>query len=108
MNLKSEILNLKSETKKRIFRKVLAIAYKQGIYPASIHDFYIARGKGACSGFTVPAINLRSMTYDLARAIFRVAKPNNSGAMLPPLLKTMGMAKMPTAMGINESRKPGL
>jgi hypothetical protein len=27
-------------------------------------------------------MNLRSMTYDLARAIFRVAKRNNSGAFI--------------------------
>jgi fructose/tagatose bisphosphate aldolase len=40
----------------------------------------MARGRGEFGGFTVPAINLRSMTYDLARAIFRVAKKNGSGA----------------------------
>ena len=53
-----------------------------GIYPASIQEFYMARGRGEFSGFTVPAINLRSMTYDLARAIFRVAKKNDSGAFV--------------------------
>ncbi|HUJ84343.1 MAG TPA: hypothetical protein VLV84_01925, partial [Candidatus Acidoferrales bacterium] len=42
----------------------------------------MARGRGEFSGFTVPAINLRSMTYDLARAIFRVAKKNDSGAFV--------------------------
>ena len=55
---------------------------RKGIYPASIHEFYMARGRGEFSGFTVPAINLRSMTYDLARAIFRVAKKNDSGAFV--------------------------
>src|SRR5208283_6192357 len=47
-----------------------------------IHEFYVARGRGEFAGFTVPAINLRSMTYDLARAIFRVAKKNDSGAFI--------------------------
>ena len=42
----------------------------------------MARGRGEFSGFTVPAINLRSMTYDLARAIFRVAEKNDSGAFV--------------------------
>jgi fructose/tagatose bisphosphate aldolase len=42
----------------------------------------MARGRGEFKGFTVPAINLRSMTYDLARAIFRVAEKNNSGAFI--------------------------
>ncbi|OGX30829.1 MAG: aldolase [Omnitrophica WOR_2 bacterium RIFCSPLOWO2_12_FULL_46_30] len=76
------------ESKKRIFKKVLNIAYKNGIYPSSIHDFYIARGKGGLGGFTVPAINLRSMTYDLARAILRVAKRNNSGAFIFEIAKS--------------------
>lgn len=77
-----------AETKKRIFRKVLNIAYKNGIYPSSIHDFYLARGRNEFGGFCVPAINLRSMTYDLARAIFRVAKRNNSGAFIFEIAKS--------------------
>ena len=28
-----------------------------GVRPASIHDLYLARGRGECGGFTVPAIN---------------------------------------------------
>ncbi len=74
--------------KKVLAKKVLGIAYKKGIYPASIHDFYIASGRGEFSGFTVPAINLRSLTYDLARAIFRVAKKNNSGAFIFEIAKS--------------------
>ena len=71
-----------SAKKQQLAKNIFEIAHKQGAYPASIHDFYIARGKGAFSGFTVPAINLRSMTYDLARRIFKVAKKNNSGAFI--------------------------
>lgn len=74
--------------KKTLAKKILDIAYKKGIYPSSIHDFYMARGKGEFSGFTVPAINLRSMTYDLARAIFRVAKKNNSGPFIFEIAKS--------------------
>src|SRR3954467_9407902 len=29
-----------------------------GVRPASIHDLYIARGRGEVSGFTVPAMNV--------------------------------------------------
>ncbi|HTY44533.1 MAG TPA: class II fructose-bisphosphate aldolase [Patescibacteria group bacterium] len=75
-------------TKKTIAKKILDIAYKRGVYPSSIHQLYMARGKGAFAGFTVPAINLRSMTYDLARAIFRVAKRNNSGAFIFEIAKS--------------------
>jgi tagatose-1,6-bisphosphate aldolase non-catalytic subunit AgaZ/GatZ len=48
----------------------------------------MARGKGEFGGFTVPAINLRGMTYDLARAIFRVAKRNSSGAFIFEIAKS--------------------
>jgi fructose/tagatose bisphosphate aldolase len=68
--------------KKQLAKKIFDIAYKEGIYPSSIHEFYAARGRGEFGGFTVPAINLRSMTFDLARKIFRVAKKNNSGAFI--------------------------
>ncbi len=68
--------------KKQLAETILDAAHRQGIYSASIFDFYMARGRGEFKGFTVPAINLRSMTYDLARAIFRVAEKNNSGAFI--------------------------
>ncbi|MGA2386377.1 MAG: class II fructose-bisphosphate aldolase [Candidatus Bathyarchaeia archaeon] len=68
--------------KKPLAQKVFDAASAKGIYPASIQEFYMARGRGEFSGFTVPAINLRSMTYDLARAIFRVAEKNDSGAFV--------------------------
>jgi fructose/tagatose bisphosphate aldolase len=70
-------------TKKRqLAKKIFDVAYEEGVYPSSIHEFYMARGRGEFGGFTVPAINLRSMTYDLARAIFRVAEKNDSGAFV--------------------------
>jgi fructose/tagatose bisphosphate aldolase len=68
--------------KKQSAQKIFDIAHEEGIYPSSIHEFYMARGRGEFSGFTVPAINLRSMTYDLARSIFRVAKKHKSGAFI--------------------------
>jgi fructose/tagatose bisphosphate aldolase len=79
---KELILSDNLARKKQLAKKIFEIAYKEGIYPSSIHEFYAARGRGEFGGFTVPAINLRSMTYDLARKIFRVAKKNNSGAFI--------------------------
>jgi fructose/tagatose bisphosphate aldolase len=58
------------------------LAQHVGIRPASIHDLYLARGRGECSGFTVPAINVRGMAYDTARAIFRTAIKMNAGAFI--------------------------
>jgi fructose/tagatose bisphosphate aldolase len=53
-----------------------------GVQPASIHDLYMARGRGEIAGFTVPAINLRVVTYDAARAIFRTALAIDAGAFI--------------------------
>jgi fructose/tagatose bisphosphate aldolase len=76
-------------TKKReLAKKIFDVAYEEGVYASSIHEFYMARGRGEFGGFTVPAINLRSMTYDLARAIFRVAKKNDSGAFVFEIAKS--------------------
>ena len=84
------------QRKKILAKKIFDLAYKKGIYPSSIHQFYLARGRGEFSGFTVPAINLRSMTYDLACAIFRVAKVNNSAAFIFEIAKSeMGYTNQP-------------
>src|SRR5215471_1554942 len=53
-----------------------------GIRPASIHDLYLAMGRGDAGGFTVPAINVRAMAYDTARAVVRAAKKLNAGAFI--------------------------
>jgi len=82
--------------KKKLAKKISDLAYEKGIYLSSIHQFYMARGRGEFGGFTVPAINLRSMTYDLAKAIFRVAKKNNSGAFIFEIAKSeMGYTNQP-------------
>jgi fructose-bisphosphate aldolase, class II len=53
-----------------------------GARPASIQGLYEARGRGDVSGFTVPAINVRMLAYDTARAIFRAARAGRAGAIL--------------------------
>jgi fructose/tagatose bisphosphate aldolase len=66
-------------TSRWVLRSVAAAA---GIHPASIHDLYMAIGRGAAGGFTVPAINVRAMAYDTARAVIRAAKTLNAGAFI--------------------------
>jgi fructose-bisphosphate aldolase class II len=53
-----------------------------GARPASINELYLARGRGECGGFTVPAINVRMLAYDTARAIFRAARAGKAGAII--------------------------
>jgi len=61
---------------------VRSLAASKGVRPASIHDLYTAMGRGEASGFTVPAINVRAMAYDTARAVIRSAKKLNAGALI--------------------------
>ncbi len=58
------------------------MAAAAGIRLASIHDLYLAMGRGEAGGFTVPAINVRAMAYDTARAVIRSAKKLNAGAFI--------------------------
>jgi fructose/tagatose bisphosphate aldolase len=63
-----------------LIRKIASAA---GIYPSSIHDLYLARGRGDVpSNFTVPAINLRGLTFYAARIIFQIAKELDAGAFI--------------------------
>ena len=70
------------EKKKGFAERIFDAAASVGAYPASVYEFYKARGRGEFGGFTVPAVNLRTLTYDLARAAFRVAERNRSGAFV--------------------------
>ena len=54
-----------------------------GIYPASIHELYMAIGRGEVpADFTVPAINVRGMNFYMSRAIFRAADKLDVGALI--------------------------
>ncbi len=53
-----------------------------GIISASIQSLYEAMGRKELCGFTVPAINIRGITYDVAQAVFRAAIKGNVGPVL--------------------------
>ena len=53
-----------------------------GVQPSSIHDLYMGRGQGKTGGFTVPAMNIRGMSYDTGRALFRAAIKLKVGALI--------------------------
>lgn len=61
---------------------IRSIAKDLGAYPASIQDLYEAMGRGEVSGFTVPAINVRGMSFDVASSIFKAAMNLNVGPFL--------------------------
>jgi fructose/tagatose bisphosphate aldolase len=53
-----------------------------GILSSSIQSLYEAMGKKEVTGFTVPAINLRGITYHSAQAVFRAAVNGKVGALI--------------------------
>ncbi len=60
-----------------------AAARELGIFPASINDLYMARGRGEVpQTFTVPAINLRVTSFEAAKAVFSAALKLDAAAMI--------------------------
>src|SRR5690349_8000651 len=57
-------------------------AQQLGARSASIQGLYEARARGEVSGFTVPAINLRAATFDMAKMIFETALRGDVGAVI--------------------------
>ncbi len=54
-----------------------------GVLPSSIQGLYEARGRGeAGGGYTVPAMNLRALTYDVSRGAIRAAMQRNVGPFI--------------------------
>jgi fructose/tagatose bisphosphate aldolase len=80
--VKDAVLGADGRTKEESRRNIGETASKSGIFPASIQSFYEARGRGLHAGVTVPAINIRGITYHVARAVFRAALENKVGVFI--------------------------
>ena len=70
------------------FKDIREFAFAKGVRPASVQALYEASGRGEYSGVTVPAINIRGITYDVARAVFRAAMKDNVGAFIFELARS--------------------
>ncbi len=57
-------------------------AAAMGIVSASIQPLYEAMGRKEVGGFTVPAINIRGISYDVAQSVFRAAMKGKVGPVL--------------------------
>ena len=57
-------------------------AAAMGIVSASIQPLYEAMGRKEVGGFTVPAINIRGISYDVAQSVFRAAMKGKVGPIL--------------------------
>jgi fructose/tagatose bisphosphate aldolase len=63
-------------------------AQELGALSASIHELYMARARGEVHGFTVPAINIRAQTFDMARTVFETAEATDVGAVILELARS--------------------
>jgi fructose/tagatose bisphosphate aldolase len=69
----------KAEARKLIHMR----ARQSGAVPSSILPLYKAIGRSEVTRkFTVPAFNIRALTYDVARALFRAAMRHNVGPFI--------------------------
>ncbi len=59
-----------------------------GARSASIQGLYDARARGDVSGFTVPAINLRAQTFDMARVAYETALAQSVGPVILELARS--------------------
>lgn len=78
-----------ADDEKRLARYAIhAAAPELGAVPSSIASLYAARGRGEVSGFTVPAVNIRGMAFDMSRALFRAMKATDAAATVFELARS--------------------
>ncbi len=71
-----------NQTRDSAMFQIRQLAASKGIFPASIQSLYEASGKGLYHNKTVPAINIRGLTYHVARAVFKAALKDKVGAFI--------------------------
>jgi fructose/tagatose bisphosphate aldolase len=69
-------------TKAEARRQIHTRARQSGAVASSIYPLYSAIGRGEVRSFTAPAFNIRALTYDTARALFRAAMRHDVGAFI--------------------------
>ena len=80
--VKNAVFGADNQTRDISQRQICQLAASRGIFPASIQGLYEASGKGLYRNITVPAINIRGLTYLAARAVFRAALKDKVGAFI--------------------------
>ncbi len=86
-NLVYEAVFSEGDKKNTLLVLIKEIAKAAGVIPASIQSLYEEMGR-AYPGFTVPAINIRGLAYDSAKAVFRKAREMNVGPFIFELARS--------------------
>ncbi|MDD4989984.1 MAG: class II fructose-bisphosphate aldolase [Candidatus Pacebacteria bacterium] len=66
----------------KIHNKIKQEAVKRGIFLSSLIPLYKDIAKGNLEGFSVPAFNIRTLTFDIAKSVFRAAKKEKASAFI--------------------------
>lgn len=66
----------------KIYNKIKNKAFKKGIFLASIVPLYKEIANGNIDSLSVPAFNMRALTFDTACSIFKAAKKAKAGAFI--------------------------
>ncbi|AIA31250.1 class II fructose-bisphosphate aldolase [Leptospirillum ferriphilum] len=74
--------------RKMSFELIRSAFQQSGAWSESIDPLYRAIGKGEVGGFTVPAINIRGLTFETARAVFRAIRSIEGGPVIFELAKS--------------------
>ena len=94
----NSVFNENKEVKGNCRWLIKSTALNLGVRLASIQELYDAMGRGEYKGFTVPAVNIRGLSYDVARALIRAAKKNNNGTFIFEIAKSeIGYTEQPPA-----------
>ena len=86
--VESAVFDADNGTREAVQVAIRQVAAEAGVFPASIQPLYEAAGRGLYSGVTVPAINIRGLTYHVARAVFRAARRHSVGAFIFELARS--------------------
>ena len=86
--IEKAVFDSDSQVRERYQQKIRDMASAKDIYLASIQDLYEAAAQGVYSNKTVPAINIRGITYHMARTIFRQALKHKVGALVFEIART--------------------
>jgi len=91
-------LNPDAAVKAAACNEARALAAALGAWPASIQGLYAAMGRGEVDGLTVPAINVRGLSFEVAGALFEAALAADCGAFIFEIARTeIGYTEQPPA-----------
>ncbi len=78
-----------ANVKTRARSVIRQLAAALGIRSLSLRPYYLAIGAGAVPATsTVPAINLRTLTYDIARVLFKLTQEQHIGSLIVELARS--------------------